>query len=123
MMNHVLYVITIGGFFLLPLILLSWRTFRPKKMPWWLAFVLAAVLGWFLVNAAVYFYFEYLNDLVHAYGQNPSPGLIERYTNDGGKRVFALFFGWAYGIVYFVLCLLVYMAIQFGRKICFSRCI
>jgi hypothetical protein len=70
-------------------------------MPWWAVGLLLTGGGWVLVNGTVYFYFEYLGDLVRAH-PNPSTELIHRVSADGGARVFAAVFGWLYGPVYSV---------------------
>jgi hypothetical protein len=110
--NHVLFIIAFIGLLLLPGILLGWRTLSPEAMPWWLVLVLAAAMGWMFTNGTVYFYCEYLNDLVLAAGPNPSPELVERLTNDGAKRVFAAVFGWLYGLVLLAFWWLIFGAIR-----------
>ena len=42
--------------------------------------------------------------------------LVERWANDGAKRVFALFFGWVYALLWFVPPLLIYAVIQLFRR-------
>jgi len=98
--NKALYIASLTGFLLLPFGLLLIRAWRPKLMPWWAMPIIIAALGWILVNSTVYYYFEYLDVLIRPYGDNPPPELEARWANDGAKRVFALVFGWAYGLVY-----------------------
>ena len=114
--NRILYLSCLGGFLLLPFAVLLLRAFRRKFMPWWLAFLAVAALGWLLVNGTVHFSFAHLGDLIHSYGDNPPNELVERWANDGAKRVFALFFGWVYALVWFVPLLLVYGLIQLFRR-------
>ncbi|MEI6785900.1 MAG: hypothetical protein WCQ21_33865 [Verrucomicrobiota bacterium] len=115
-MNKILYLGGLVGFLLLPFAVLLLRAFRPKVMPWWLAFLAVAALGWLLVNGTVYFSFEHLGDLMHSYGDKPPDDLVERWANDGAKRVFALFFGWVYALAWFVPPLLIYAVIQLFRR-------
>jgi len=84
-------------------------------LPWWLLLLLIAFLSWIFVNSTVYFYFEYLGDLINTYEQPPQ-NLIERWENDGGKRVFALAFGWAYGLIYSLPWLMIYGIINLIKK-------
>lgn len=111
-MNNILSLVCLGGFLLLRFAVLLLRAFRRKFMPWWLAFLAVAALGWLLINGAVYFSFAHLGGLIHSYGDNPPADLVEDWANDGAKRVFALFFGWVYALVSFVPLLLIYGLIQ-----------
>jgi hypothetical protein len=72
--------------------------------------VLAGILGWLLTNGYVYFFFNHLGDQISGYHGDPPEELVERWANDGAKRVFALFFGWAYGLVWLAPHLLIYAA-------------
>ena len=58
-MNYILYILAIGMFYALPIILMGVKALRPKMMPWWLAFVFAAGLGWVLANASIFFYYNH----------------------------------------------------------------
>ncbi|MCX6967114.1 MAG: hypothetical protein NTZ46_04930 [Verrucomicrobia bacterium] len=113
-MNRIIYLTALWAFFALPPIVLCIRAFRPKLMPWWFAAVLVAVLGWFLVNAAVHFYYAHLDDLLRPYAEcNHAPAdLLALRCADGAKMIFALLFGWAYGLVYSVPWILVYGLMQ-----------
>jgi len=111
-MNNILSLVCLGGFLLLPFAVLLLRAFRRKFMPWWLAFLAVAALGWLLVNGTVYFSFAHLGGLIHSYGDNPPADLVADWADDGAKRVFALFFGWGYALVSFVPLLLIYRLIQ-----------
>jgi hypothetical protein len=114
--NHVLFIIVFAGFLSLPVILLAWRTLRPGTMPWWLVVVLAAVMGWLFANGTVYFYYEYLSDLVRASGPSPSQELVERLNNDGAKRVFVALFGWLYSLVLLAFWWLIFGTIRSVRR-------
>lgn len=85
-------------------------------MPWWLLLPLVALVAWLASNAFVHFYYEHLGDELQSYGDNPPSQLLERWANDGAKRVFAQFFGWAYGLVYLVPWLAFYGAFQLVRR-------
>ena len=88
-------------------------------MPWWLVFGLLAVVGWLLVNGTVHFYYADFDDLLRPYGDHVPADLLKSRCADGAKLVFALFFGWAYGLVYSIPWLLVYGV---ARWVCrFSR--
>ncbi len=99
-MQQMLTMICLAGFLLLPIIVLSFRAIRPKRMPWWAVFPIVIVLGWLLV-------------LVTA--------MLNETPDGGAPKVFALFFGWAYALVWFVPWLLVYGVIQLVRKWCLTR--
>jgi drug/metabolite transporter (DMT)-like permease len=92
-------------------LLLTVRFFRPRRMPWWLLVVLAGFFGWAFANLFVYFNHRHLGDLIAAAGGvNGAPQeLLDRWTNDGAKRVFANMFGWAYGLAYLLPSLGVYL--------------
>jgi len=85
-------------------------------MPWWFLFVLVFVFSWIFVNGTVYFYYAHLGDVLNTYGGNPPADFIEKLTNDGAKKVFALFFGWLYGLIYFSPWLMLYGVFQFIRR-------
>lgn len=84
-------------------------------MPWWLLHFAVIGIGWVLVNAAVYFHYEHLGILLQA-TSNPSQEMIDTANADGAPRVFALLFGWAYGILYLIPWLCVYGACHLTRR-------
>lgn len=94
---------------------LATRFVKSKIMPWWLVFLVITVGSWLLTNATVFFYYEHLGALMHSQ-ENPPQELIDRWAADGAKRVFALFFGWLYGLLYSVPFLFIYLAAHFIRK-------
>lgn len=100
---------------MLPPLMLAVRFTRPGKMPWWLVLLVIAVGSWLLVNATVFFYYEHLGALIHSQ-ENPPQELIDRWAADGAKRVFALFFGWLYGLLYSVPFLFMYLVAFWIRK-------
>ena len=99
-------------------LLIGVRLAKPKRMPWWLLSILAALLGWVFSNLAVFFYYEHLDDLLaQAGGINGAPEeLIDEWQSDGAKRVFALLFGWLYGLIYLVPWLFVYCVYRMVQR-------
>jgi len=94
-MNNVLFLICLTGLAVLPLAVLGLRAARPKLMPWWAVFSIVVGLGWALVAV----------------------GAMLRETTEGGAgHVGALFFGWAFVLIWFAPWLLVYGVIQFFRR-------
>lgn len=114
-MYHVLYLLTLTGFFLLPPVLLMIRFFHPDKVSWWLVLLTIPIGCWLLVNATVVFYYEYLGALIENH-PNPPQELMDRWAADGAKRVFALLFGWLYGFIYSVPFLFIYGVAHFFRR-------
>jgi hypothetical protein len=104
-------------------LLMTIRFFWPRRMPWWLIVILAAFLGWVFANLFVHFYYRHLDDLLAAAGGvNGAPQeLIDRWTNDGAKRVFAYMFGWAYGLAYLLPSFAVYLLAIAVRRVRASR--
>ena len=92
-------------------------------MPWWLIGILSASLGWLWSNLAVFFYYQYLDALLAQAGgiEHAPQELIDRWQNDGAKRVFALFFGWLYGLIYLASWLVLYGMLHAARKAISSR--
>lgn len=113
-MYLVLYLSSLTGFFLLaPGALLARYKCKPK-MPWWLVFLAIGAGSWFLVNATVFLYYKHLHALMVSHS-NPPEELIARWSGDGAKRVFALLFGWLYGLVYSVPFLVLYGVASYLR--------
>ncbi|MBE0536427.1 MAG: hypothetical protein IH624_12230 [Phycisphaerae bacterium] len=101
-MNHVLYIVSLAVFWAGLPILLWLRFFRFRAVGWWQVLFTLCVVSWFSGNAMVYFHFEHLYDIVKGYAGDPPAELLDRLQADGGPRVFALYFGWAYGLFYAV---------------------
>ena len=94
-MNNVLFIICLAGLVVLPLAVLGLRAARPKLMPWWAVFLIIVGLGWALVVV----------------------GAMLRETPEGGAgHVFALFFGWAFVLIWFAPWLLIYGVVQLARR-------
>jgi hypothetical protein len=71
--------------------------------------------SWLLTNAAVGFYFAQL-DIEMMTNEYPSPILLERWSSDGAKQLFTLYFGWIYGLLYALPYLLIYFISNQLRK-------
>jgi hypothetical protein len=95
-MNQILSSLLFGAFLCLPLIVLLVRAARPRRMPWWAAFALVVLLGWGFVLAAA---------------------MAAETPDNGAPKVFALFFGWAYGLAWFAPWLLGYGIVQLIRRL------
>ncbi len=80
-----------------PLASLAFRFIRPRFMPWWAVMAVSILGGWALILVAA------------ALSETP---------DRGAPKVFALFFGWAYSLVWLVPWLVVYGIVQlvFRRK-------
>ena len=115
-MNQVLYIACLAAFFILPPAVLGYRLAKHNKMSWWILLLLIAGVSWLFVNGAVYFFYEHLGDVLRSYGDSPPADTLQRWSNDGAKRVFALFFGWLYGLVYLVPWLVLYGVLQLTRR-------
>jgi hypothetical protein len=117
-LNETYYLACIALFMAGAPLLLALRFAKPRRMPWWLLAVLAAALGWVLSNLAVHFYYQHLDDLIaESGGPNSAPKeLLDAWQNDGAKRVFAYLFGWAYGLVYLMPWLVVYLLVNALRR-------
>lgn len=94
-MHDFLTFACVAGFAVLPLVVLGLRAARPERMPWWPACLLSVLLGWALILATA---------------------MLSETPENGAGKVFALFFGWAYVVVWFVPWLLVYGVIQLFRR-------
>lgn len=114
-MNRAAFTVCVIGFLLLPPVLLLARLRRPERAPWGLLAVLLLAGGWALVNGSVYFHYEALGDSL-ARQASPSQELLDRWAADGAKRVFALFFGWLYALVYSIPFLGVYALVARRRR-------
>jgi hypothetical protein len=121
--NQVYYLTFTVLFLATAPLLLTARFFRPNRMPWWLIVILAAFLGWVFANLLVYFYYRHLGDLLTAAGgASTAPReLLDRWANDGAKRVFAYMFGWAYGLAYLLPSIVVYLLAVAVRRVRASR--
>jgi hypothetical protein len=79
--------------------------------------LILSLLGWGLVNVTVYFYYAHLGEVIRSYGDNAPEELIDTWAADGAKRVFALFLGWMYEIVYSIPFFLLYGVVSWVRNL------
>ena len=93
-MHHPLSLLLIILFLLLPPTAVGLRFFRPKKTRWGLTFAVVIILQWALVLGAA---------------------MLNETPETGAAKVGALFFGWAYGLVWSTLWFGGYGIIQFVR--------
>jgi hypothetical protein len=105
----ILFLGTLFTFLVLPVGLLWKHSKNPQKFELGMAILVMMGLGWILVNATVHLYGLYLEALVDSYRGDPPEELLTRFTTDGARNVFALFFGWLYGPIYFLPFALVYL--------------
>lgn len=117
-MNQILSNITWAGFLLLPLVMLCLRAVGPKWFTGPVALLIMALLGWFLINAGIHFYFESLGDRMRAYGGNPPQQLAEEWANDGAKQVFAVLLGGFYSLTYYAPFALIYEVVRGIKRLC-----
>lgn len=113
-MNQIIFIACLTIFLALPPLLFLCRYFR-RKPAWWLIYTIVVLVGWVAVLGAVIFYYQYLGDCIASY-QTPPQELVERWANDGAKKVFALFFGWLYSLLYSAPWLILYILAHFVRK-------
>jgi len=87
------------AFFLLPpvLVFLSLATRRKRLWPGLAVFCLA---GWILVVFGIEWHFDALKKEIDSH-PDPPGALLDTWANDGAKKVFGLFFGWLYSLIYF----------------------
>jgi UPF0716 family protein affecting phage T7 exclusion len=119
-MSPLNYIVPLSLFVLVPPVLLGTRFIRRSLVPWWVFFLVVATLGWFLVNFSGLAYYETLNNQVKSY-TDPPQELVDDLTIISAVLLFAMFFGWFFGLIYSVPWLLIYsltvgIRIQIQRK-------
>ncbi len=102
-------------FLLLPVVTLVAKELLKLKVSLWVVFAVWIGIGWLLVNLALWRHYELLDELMRN-TPNPSEELIERWQADGAPQVFALYFGWAYAAIYFLLCLALVHIVRFIKQ-------
>lgn len=95
-MNERLSTLVMILFGLLPPALLSLRMFPRRRLPWWAVVTIMVVTGWGLVLGAAM--------------------LAESPEGGSAAMVFALFFGWAYALVWFAPWLGLYGLVALVRR-------
>ncbi len=61
-----------------------------------------SLLGWLLVNLAIDSSHRSLDDVMSR-TPTPSDELLSKWQNDGAAQVFALYLGWIYSSIYFLI--------------------
>ncbi len=103
------------AFLVIPVAALVAKESGKLKLSMWSIFIIYIAVGWLLVYLGVERYFASLDELIRS-TPNPSEKLLNERQNDA-KEVFALFFGWIYAAVYFLICLVgVYVARAFRKR-------
>ena len=87
--------ILLALFAALPPTLLGFRVFRPSRMPWWALTAILIILGEILIVAVA---------------------MLNETPDGGAAKVFALFCGWLYALLWVLPWLLVYGLIQGVRR-------
>jgi hypothetical protein len=98
MWAHCAYVVCVAAFLLLQPAVFTRRLLHLSTASWARLTLWTSLVGWILANGTVFFYFEHLADLADR--PNPPPEVLDSLLADGAKRAFALYFGWAYGLLY-----------------------
>ena len=105
----------IASFLVLPVIALIAKELGKLKLSRWSIFLIYVAVGWMLIYFAVERYFASLDEIVRN-TPNPSEELLDRWQNDGAKRVFALYFGWFYAAIYFLGCSLAIYIVRLLKR-------
>jgi hypothetical protein len=98
-MNAVLYYVFFAGIVYLPLAVLVIRAKWPQWMPWLLAFPVVAVVGWACLIGLAF------SDDISTGEAAASGGFV------------AVFFGWAYSLLWFMLWVIGYGIVQYLRRL------
>ena len=84
----------------LPGLLFGIKLLRPRWLPLWVVFTIIILGGWILANLAVHLRLAHLDHLVKAMDEiDENDPIVQAWVADGASMVFALVFGWAYGLV------------------------
>ena len=111
MMFLIFYIVCLLLFFSIPPLVLWFRFKQIDPIPWTLVLIIVASFSWITLNVAVFCYYEHLGMLLDAQA-HPDPELYKRWSNDGSKRVFTLFLGWTFGIIYLLPWIAVYQLVD-----------
>lgn len=94
-MSDAIFFVCMVVLAVLPPAVLAIRALRPKRMPWWAVFSIVIGLGWALVVVSA---------------------SLRETASGGAGHVGALFFGWAFVLIWFAPWLLGYAIIQLFRR-------
>jgi hypothetical protein len=87
-------------------------------MPWWLAVLTVALVGWLLNFASEELHHAALSDELLTYGlhaEHAPPELLDEFSHDAGRGIESLL-GWLYALMLFVPYLVVYGLLQLSRR-------
>ena len=97
------YLIIWGLFLLIPPALILPRFFGKLRLPLWVSMILFIILGWVLVNLAIWLYFDYLWELAQSLPEGPEKEEArDKWATDGASLTGALFGGWILALFYFL---------------------
>ena len=97
------YLIIWGIFLLIPPALILPRFFGKLRLPLWASIILFTILGWVLVNLAIWLYFDYLKELHQSLPEGPEKEETrDKWATDGASLTGALFGGWILALLYFL---------------------
>ena len=117
-MNAVLATVCTALFFACAPALVAARFAWPKRVSWRAVVLVAALLGWGLVNLVVFFTQAHTSDLVQRAGglEHAPPELLEKWSRDSGPKAFAIVLGWLTGLVYLLPWLGIYAVFHRVRE-------
>jgi hypothetical protein len=102
------YLIIWGIFLLIPPALILPRFFGKLRLPLWASIILFTILGWVLVNLAIWLYFDYLKELHQSLPEGPEKEETrDKWATDGASLTGALFGGWILALLYFLSWLII----------------
>jgi hypothetical protein len=97
------YLLIWGIFLLIPPALILPRLFGKFRFPLWASMILFIILGWVLVNLAIWLYFDYLWELAQSLPEGPEKEEArDKWATDGASLTGALFGGWIPALLYFL---------------------
>jgi hypothetical protein len=98
-------------FWLLPPALIGLKLAGRIKVSHWAILLGYVIIGYLCVNLGIWLHYELLGWLIHTTA-NPPKAWLRAWEADGAKRVFGLFLGWVYALIYFIAWLVTMCAIQ-----------
>ena len=99
--NYSLPVLAV--WYLLPPLFLLLRNYNKSPLPTWASCVLFCLIGWGLILWATMLRFDYLYEYASFVPKEQQKEVWDEWAADGGPKIMALFGGWIYSLVYFVL--------------------
>lgn len=99
--NYSLPVLAV--WYLLPPLLLLLSNLKKPLLPTWASCLLFCLIGWGLILWATMLRFDYLYEYANFVPKEQQKEVWDEWSADGGPKMMALFGGWLYSLVYFVL--------------------